>query len=95
MEVKYEKVHYKNKGKMPVRVIRQTNYAGLLMYVQVMQEQNLSYENLLAYIHFLTLENEEMKSIILAEVDNDVTKITYGIITIVQCLFEHSLNGLN
>ena len=80
---------------MPGRINRHTNYAGLAMYVHVMQEQNLSYINLLAYIHFLTMENEEMKSIILAEVDNDVTKITYDIITIVQCMFDHRQNGLH
>ena len=82
-------------SEMPGRINRHTNYAGLAMYVHVMQEQNLSYINLLAYIHFLTMENEEMKSIILAEVDNDVTKITYDIITIVQCMFDHRQNGLH
>ena len=78
---------------MPGRINRQINYAGLAMYVQCMQEKNLTYLNLLAYIHFLTMENEEMRATILAEVENDVTKITYDIITIVQCMFSHRQNG--
>lgn len=72
---------------MPGRLLqRRPAYADIALYVSQMEEKNLSYLNLLAFIHFLTMDNEETKSIILSEVEGDFTRITYEVITIVQCL---------
>ena len=72
---------------MPGRLLqRRPAYADIAFYVSQMEERNLSYLNLLAFIHFLTMDNEETKSIILSEVEGDFTRITYEVITIVQCL---------
>ena len=63
-------------------------------YSSRMEERNLSYMNLLGYIHFLTMQNEEIKAIIFNEVENDVTRITYQVITIMQCLHQQrNANG--
>ena len=40
------------------------DHPSLSVYVNQMEEKNLSYMNLLAYIHFLTL-NRDMKAAIL------------------------------
>ena len=55
------------------------DHPSLSIYVNQMEEKNLSYMNLLAYIHFLTL-NRDMRAAILSEVKEDVSKITYEMI---------------
>ena len=74
---------------MPGKIVqRRPAYIELANYVSRMEKRNLSYMNLLSYIHFLTMQNEEIKAIIFNEVENDVTRITYQVITIVQCLHQ-------
>ena len=55
------------------------DHPSLSAYVSQMEAKNLSYMNLLAYIHFLTL-NRDMRTAILSEVREDVSKITYEMI---------------
>ena len=50
------------------------DHPSLSAYVSQMEAKNLSYMNLLAYIHFLTL-NIDMRTAILSEVREDVSKI--------------------
>ena len=80
---------------MPGKIVqRRPAYIELANYVSRMEKRNLSYMNLLSYIHFLTMQNEEIKAIIFNEVENDVTRITYQVITIVQCLHQQrNANG--
>ena len=80
---------------MPGKIVqRRPAYIELANYVSRMEKRNLLYINLLSYIHFLTMQNEEIKAIILNEVENNVTRITYEVITIVQCLHQQrNANG--
>ena len=80
---------------MPGKIVqRRPAYIELANYVSRMEKRNLSYMNLLSYIHFLTMQNEEIKAIIFNEVENDVTRITYQVITIMQCLHQQrNANG--
>ena len=63
---------------------------SLSAYVSQMEAKNLSYMNLLAYIHFLTL-NRDMRTAILSEVQEDVSKITYEMIH--HVVSQRHLNG--
>ena len=72
---------------MPHRV-NNVNYRGLVAFVTSMEEKGRSYLHLLAYIHFLAIENQAVKNEIAREVNGDLTKINFEIITIIQCMFD-------